>query len=234
MVRLPRGRSGCRLGPLVLNWHHSIALPNGQIIAGWKSLEVMKQQYDMTFGPLDLKGKSVLDLGTWSGAFAVEAARRGAAKVVGVDYVTWRPPFTYGREAFDFVVAASGFQIEGVELDLDATPLSLGHLGSFDIVLFLGVFYHLKDPIAAIREINKITRETLVIETYHALELAPKPPAMIFYPGRELANDPTNWWAPNISCVESLLTTFEFPRVVVTDGSAPNRKVFHAYKVSIS
>jgi tRNA (mo5U34)-methyltransferase len=215
-----------------IKWHHSIELPGGHVIKGDKSLEVMQQQYDMTFGPLELRGKSVLDLGTWSGAFAVEAARRGAARVVGVDYITWRPPYTHGRQAFDFVVAANGVKVDGVELDLDASPLSLGHLGSFDIILFLGVFYHLKDPIAALREISKITREALVIETYWAWNLPPQPPAMIFHPGRELANDPTNWWAPNISCVEALLKTFGFPRHVVTDGSGPNRKVFHAYKAA--
>jgi tRNA (mo5U34)-methyltransferase len=211
-------------------WHHSIEFSNGQIVHGDKSVEVMKQQYEMTFGPLDITGRSVLDLGTLTGAFAVEAARRGAARVVGLDYVGWLPPFRFGREAFDYVVADSGLDISGVELDLDEAPHSLADLGSFDIVLFLGVFYHLKDPIAALREISKITRETLVIETYWAWDLPPQPPAMIFYPERELAGDPTNWWAPNIACVEALLKTFDFSRVVTTDGSVPNRKVFHAYK----
>jgi tRNA (mo5U34)-methyltransferase len=216
-----------------VRWHHSIELPNGRVIKGDKSIERMKQQYDLTFGPFDLNGKSVLDLGTWNGAFAVEAARRGAARVLGIDYITWRPPYTYGREAFDFIVAASGYKVDGVEIDIDASPLSLGYLGSFDIVLFLGVFYHLRDPIAAIREISKITREALVIETYWASDIPANPPAMVFYPGRELANDPTNWWAPNISCVEALLKTFGFARVIVTNGSIPNRKMFYAYKTPI-
>jgi hypothetical protein len=96
-----------------VRWHHSIELPDGRVIKGDKSLEIMKQQYDMTFGPLDLEGRSVLDLGTWTGAFAVEAARRGAARTVGVDYITWLPPYQYGREAFDFVVEASGFKVDG-------------------------------------------------------------------------------------------------------------------------
>ena len=211
-------------------WHHSIEFANGEIINGDKSLQVMQQQYEMTFGPLTLAGKSVLDLGTLTGAFAVEAARRGAARVVAVDYVGWRPPFLYGREAFDYVVADSGFQIEGLELDLDDSPRLLDQIGSFDIVLFLGVFYHLRDPIAVLKEISKITREALVVETYWAWDLPPHPPAMIFYPDKELAGDPTNWWAPNIACVEALLKTFDFPRVLVSDGSVANRKVFHAYK----
>jgi tRNA (mo5U34)-methyltransferase len=212
-----------------IHWHHSIELRNGYVIKGEKSLELMKEQYEMFFNPLNLTGDSVLDLGTWSGAFAVEAARRGAVKVVGVDYVTWRNQ-RRGREAFDFVVADSGFEIEGVELDLDACPLSLARLGSFDVVLFLGVFYHLQDPIAALREISKITRKVLVIETHIGSQLPLQPPMMRFYPGRELRNDPSNWWGPNVSCVEALLRAFDFPRIVTTDGVKRDRKVFHAYK----
>jgi tRNA (mo5U34)-methyltransferase len=213
-----------------VTWHHTIELPDGQTIGWGKSIDLMKQQFEMTFGPLDLAGKSVLDIGTWSGAFAVEAARRGATRVLGLDHVVWQPPFQYGREAFDFVVGTSGFEIDAVDLDLDASPLSLSHLGNFDVVLFLGVFYHLKDPIAALKEISKITRECVVIETYWESDLPAQPPAMIFYPGSELANDRTNWWGPNISCVEALLKTFDFPRVIISDGSYENRKVFHAYK----
>jgi tRNA (mo5U34)-methyltransferase len=215
-----------------VTWHHTVQLADGQLIGWGKSIEVMAQQFEMTFGPLDLAGKSVLDIGTWSGAFAVEAARRGADRVVGLDHVVWHPPFQYGRDAFDFIVAASGFQIDGVDLDLDMSPLALKELGTFDVVLFLGVFYHLKDPIGVLKEISKLTRECLVIETYWEAALPQQPPAMVFYPNRELANDPTNWWGPNVACVEALLHTFDFPRVVVADGSYENRKVFHAYKTS--
>jgi tRNA (mo5U34)-methyltransferase len=211
-------------------WHHSIELPDGRVIRGEKTLEVMRRQFAMTFGPLDLRGKAVLDLGTWSGAFAVEAARRGAARVVGLDYRTWRSPKNRGREAFDFVVAASGFDIQGVELDLDASSMSLTHLGEFEVVLFLGVFYHLKDPIGALREIGKITREALVVETSINTTLPPQPPAMVFRQGAELRNAGWNWWGPNVACVEALLKTFGFERVVVTDSSVKNRSFFHAYK----
>ncbi len=208
--------------------HHSIVLPDGRMIEGGKSLATMQDQYLRTFQPLSLDGKSVVDLGTWTGAFAIEAARRGASRVVGVDYFMWSYPNV--RKVFQFVTQSFGYDITDVECDLDASPLNLSSLGEFDVTLFLGVFYHLKDPIAAIREISKITREVLVLETYWAADLPSDRPLMAFYPGRELANDPSNWWAPNIPCVVALLKTFGFRKVVVSDGSIPNRKMFHAYK----
>jgi tRNA (mo5U34)-methyltransferase len=211
-------------------WLHTIEFADGTVIPGAKSLDAMAREFNRTFSPIEVRGKSVLDLGTWSGAFAVEAARRGAAKVSGLDYLTWRWPGYLGREAFDFVVRKSGYQITPIEFDLDQSPLSMTSLGQYDVVLFLGVFYHLVDPIAAVREIAKITKEVLVIETYIEGTLQEEKPAMMFYPGRELNNDPSNWWGPNIACVRALLNMVGFSKIEVTPGAAPSRYFFHAYR----
>ena len=77
------------------------------------------------------------------------------------------------------------------EVDLDA-------LGTFDVVLFLGVLYHLTDPFGALRRLALVTDEVAVIET--AGVEAPgndDQPAFMFFPNDELLGDPTNWWAPN-------------------------------------
>jgi tRNA (mo5U34)-methyltransferase len=95
---------------------------------------------------------------------------------------------------------------------------------------FLDFFYHLRDPIAALREIYKITRETLVIETYVEHRLRQDVPIMMFYPGRELANDPSNWWGPNIASVRALLTMAGFSRVEDRVGALNRRHFFYAYK----
>ncbi len=213
---------------LQVRHHHSIALPDGRVIDGDKSLAIMQEQYQQTFEPLSLSGKSVVDFGTWSGAFAVEAVQRGAGKVVGVDQVVWKD--ANQREVFKFVTKSFGYDIPDIECDLDASPLDLSPLGEFDISLFLGVFYHLKDPIAAIREIAKLTREALVVETYVTDQSPAKPPAMIFYPRDELAGDPTNWWGPNVACVRELLLVAGFKKVHMIQGSALNRAVFHAFR----
>lgn len=131
-------------------------------------------------------------------------------------------------------VRASGLDIEAFDQDLDVPQLSFADLLSyarvpaFDIVLFLGVFYHLMDPLAATRELAAITRETLVLET-HLEELSETRPGMIFYPGTELSEDPTNWWGPNRQCVEALLGLYGFNRIDCA-MNGPSRGFFHAHK----
>ena len=96
--------------------HHSITLPDGRVIKGGKSLAIMQDQYERTFEPLSLHGKSVVDLGTWTGAFAVEAARRGASKVVGVDHFMWKHDPNV-RQTYKFIMelpSATIFQTSSV------------------------------------------------------------------------------------------------------------------------
>ena len=212
-------------------WWHSIDLGNGIITPGrGKSLALMKGEFADTFSKLDLNGKSVIDIGAWNGGFSLESVRRGAKRVVGLDHYTWNEPRFRGRETFDLVNEVTGSGMEAVDVDLDQPRLSLGHLGKFDVVLFLGVFYHLKDPIAALREVAGLASDVLVLET--ALEHLTDPrPAMIFYPGAELSNDPTNWWGPNSACVVELLKMFGFERIEMRQGAGgPGRGVFHAFR----
>ena len=96
--------------------------------------------------------------------------------------------------------AALNLEIEG--LDVDVPDLTSERVGQFDVVLFLGVFYHLVDPIRALQNLVALTKEVAVIETHLALSELERP-AMVFYPGTELNNDPSNWWGPNRQCVEA-------------------------------
>ena len=212
-------------------WFHSIELPGGYVTPGRKTLEIMKSDYANTFNKLSLDGRTVLDVGAWNGAFSVEALRRGAKEVTALDHRVWNHPGFQGRKAFDFVVRQTGCTISTVDIDLDQRKLDLSHLGPFDVVLFLGVFYHLVDPIAALRELSSITREVMVLETYIERSLGELAPAMKFYPRAELANDPSNWWGPNVICIVELLKMNGFARVEVSSGSHDNRNVFHAYRI---
>ncbi|HWB47704.1 MAG TPA: protein arginine N-methyltransferase [Stellaceae bacterium] len=226
----------CDLSPLSLEeriarqyWWHSIDLGNGRVTPGRKSPRRMASEFANTFGKLGLTGRSVLDIGAWNGGFSVEAARRGAARVVALDHFTWNAPQYRGREAFDLVNEITGHGIEAVDIDLDTPQLSLSHLGQFDVVLFLGVFYHLRDPIAGLREAAALAREVLVVETLIERRLNPRP-SMVFYPGTERAGDPTNWWGPNIACMLELLRLEGFPRIEVARGYGRSRRVFHAFR----
>ena len=71
-------------------------------------------------------------------------------------------------------------------------------------------------------------RSTDVVETYVDRDLDPKP-AMVFYPGAELAGDSTNWWGPSAACIEALLKMIGFARVESRVGAAHNRQVLHAW-----
>jgi tRNA (mo5U34)-methyltransferase len=84
-------------------------------------------------------------------------------------------------------------------------------VGTFDVVLFLGVLYHLKDPFAGLERAAAVARERLVIETETAFDILPWP-LMRFYEGRALNDDPTNFWAPNRACLAAMLRELGFPR----------------------
>jgi hypothetical protein len=96
------------------------------------------------------------------------------------------------------------------------------------LVLLLGVFYHLLDPIAVLQQIAKLTREVLIVET-HTDALGISRPAMIMYPGSELSNDPTNWWGTNPACMVALLKECGFAKVDAA-WSMEQRSVYHAWR----
>ena len=209
-------------------WFHSIDLGNGVVTPGNKSPKVLRAEADAIFGPLDLRGKSVLDVGAWNGYFSFEAKRRQAQRVLATDHHCWSPEIQ-GRAGFDLARRALKLDIES--LDIDVPDLVPGRVGQFDVVLFLGVFYHLPDPIRALQNIAALTKEVAVVETHLDLRALDRP-AMVFYPGTELNDDPTNWWGPNRQCIDALLRLVGFARVVYEPhplvGAA--RGIFHAYK----
>ena len=209
-------------------WFHSIDLGNGVVTPGKKSSKVLRAEADAIFGPLDLHGKSVLDVGAWNGYFSFEAKRRQARRVLATDHHCWSPEIQ-GRTTFDLARTTLKLDVEG--MDIDVPDLSPDRVGQFDVVLFLGVFYHLVDPIRALQNLAAVTKDVAVIETHLDLRAMDRP-AMVFYPGTELNNDPTNWWGPNRQCVEALLKIVGFERVVYQPhplvGDA--RGIFHAYK----
>ena len=210
-------------------WWHSIDLGNGLVTPGRKSLRRMAIEFANTFDPLDLRGRSVLDIGAWNGGFSVEAARRGATRVVALDHYTWNARPYRGRETFDLVNRVTGLGLDAVDIDLDAPQLSLAGVGRFDVVLFLGVFYHLVDPIAALREAAASTNEVLIVETLIEGRFNPRP-SMMFYPGKERGGDASNWWGPNTACMLELLQLAGFARVETRRGYNRTRKVFHAFR----
>ena len=179
--------------------------------------------------PDDLSGKTVLDIGCWDGFFSFECERRGAKRVVASD--VWE---TMGRGAFDFARTELGSDVEPVQASVYDLPGALNG-ERFDLVLFLGVLYHLKHPLLGIEKVAEVTAPggLAVIETAVDADALMDRPLMAFYPGDELNHDPTNWWAPNVPAVASMLGVSGFGdvmcRVQLYGG---NRSVFHAVRMT--
>jgi tRNA (mo5U34)-methyltransferase len=102
--------------------------------------------------------------------------------------------------------------------------LSPERIGTFDVVLVLGVLYHLRHPLLALERIASVTDDLLILETVVDM-VGFERPAMAFYPDRELGNDPTNWWGPNVPAVHAMVrsTGFQRVRTVTPPPSAPVR-----------
>lgn len=169
--------------------------------------------------PADLRGKTVLDIGCNGGFFSLEMKRRGADRVLGIDF----------DEAY---LAQARFAAEVEGLDVEFRRLSVYDLGAlgerFDIVFFVGVFYHLRHPLLALDLVHEhAARDLLVFQTlqrgsaeitavapdYDFAEKAhfhdPGYPKMHFIEQR-YAHDPTNWWAPNRAATEAMLRSAGF------------------------
>jgi len=160
--------------------------------------------------PARLDGKRVLDIGAWDGFYSFEAERRGAAEVLATDSFSWGGGGWGTKAGFELAREALGSHVS--DLTIDVFDLDPATLGRFDVVLFLGVLYHLKNPIEAIERVASVTSGLLVLETEVDLMLVRRP-AAAFYGESELNRDPTNWWGPNPAAVVGMLRAAGFERV---------------------
>ena len=212
-----------------IRWWHSIDLGHGIVTKGVDSAQA--QRLARLRLPADLTGRSVLDIGAWDGFFSFEAERRGASRIVAADYYSWHGTgwgTGQGKAGFQLAREALGSRVEDV--DVDVMDLSPERLGTFDLVLLLGVLYHLPNPLLALERVASVASDWLVLETVVDMVGFGRP-AAAFYPGRELNGDPTNWWGPNEAAVHGMLRSVGFTRVetVTPTRSAPYRAARAVY-----
>ena len=169
--------------------------------------------------PADLTGRTVLDIGCNAGFYALEMKRRGAARVVGID------------SDEDYLAQARfAAEVEGLEIEFERLSVyDVGRLGQrFDVVLFLGVLYHLRHPLLALDLIHEhVAADLLIFQSMQrgsseVMSVAgdyPFAERLIFdHPGypklhfieHDYARDPTNWWVPNRACAEAMLRSAGF------------------------
>ncbi len=214
-----------RLAP----WFHNIDLGGGLVTAPDHFLGDYPQFKFARFAdalPTDLAGKSVLDIGCNAGFYSVEMKRRGAGRVLGID-----ADDRYLEQA-RLVTGALGFDdVEFRKLDV----YDVGALGEkFDVVIFMGVLYHLRHPLLALDLIREhVAGDLLLFQTMQqgSNDVVDVPedhpfhepgsyegPRMFSEPGypkmhfieRHFAGDWTNWWAPNAAASAAMLRAAGF------------------------
>lgn len=169
--------------------------------------------------PEDLTGKSVLDVGCNAGFYSIQMKRRGADRVVAID-------------TDEKYLAQARFAAKVSDAEIDFRNLSVYRVQDlherFDLVLFMGVLYHLRHPLLALELLHEnvvgdllVTQSLLrgAMETMNVAGDFPfweqeiferdEFPRMYFVENR-FANDPTNWWIPNRSCFEAMLRSAGF------------------------
>ena len=207
-------------------WWHSIDLGHGVVTRGGYDTQAKLRQVAM---PADLSGWSVLDVGAWDGFYSFEAEKRGASRVVALDHVVWNDP-TVGRRGFELARRTLGSRVEDVDCEVHAiTPERVG--GVYDLVLFLGVLYHVRHPLLALERVASVCGRQLILETHVDLEECSRP-ALAFYPGTECANDPSNWFGPNRAAVEGMLKVVGFREVKMVWSHLDSRRDPVGYKIA--
>ena len=144
-----------------LRWYHTIDLGQGVVTKGVDDTALRLARIDL---PVSLGGQTVLDIGAWDGFFSFEAERRGAARVVASDYFSWHGAGWGSKAGFELARETFGSKVE--DLDIDVMDLSPERVGQFDVVFFLGVFYHLRHPLLALERIASVTRQLLIVERF--------------------------------------------------------------------
>lgn len=199
-------------------WFHNLHLPDGRQTAPDHPLgdfPAFKWEQFSGWLPPEMSGLRVLDIGCNAGFYSVALAQRGA-RVLGIDIDSH-----YLRQA-EWVRRQFGLDTRQLEFRQMQVYELARTSDEFDVILFMGVLYHLRYPLLALDIVTGKVRDLLVVQTLtmpgddvfegpedlslaeRQLMLEPGWPKMAFIE-RRLEGDPTNWWAPNRACVEAML-----------------------------
>jgi tRNA (mo5U34)-methyltransferase len=188
--------------------------------------------------PNDLTGKTVLDVGCNAGFYSIQMKRRGAERVVAID-------------TDEHYLAQARFAAKVSGTDIEFRNLSVYRVSElheiFDVVLFMGVLYHLRHPLLALDLLHEFAAGDLLVTqsmlrgSTESIDVPPdfqfwerdcfdnkKFPCMYFVEQR-YAHDPTNWWIPNLSCFEAMLRSAGFQ---ILDH--PEQEVFICRRTTLS
>lgn len=204
-------------------WWHRIDLGNGIVTPG---LDDSPAKLETLGFHSNLSGKTVLDIGAWDGFFSFEAERRGA-DVLATDHYCWTGVGIQDKGGFEIAREALRSKVRDTTVRVEDIPAA--NMGTFDVVLFLGVLYHSPDPLGYLRIVRSVTKGMAIIETHVDLLDVPRS-ALAYYPGSTLGGDATNFFGPNEGAVHGMCQDAGFSQVyTIQSPRAPTRMVFHAY-----
>jgi tRNA (mo5U34)-methyltransferase len=236
-----------RLVAEISHWHHSIDLGDGVVTPGGKTPHHFYDEMRRLHLP-EMANKSVIDIGAWDGFYTFHAEHARANRVVALDHYVWstnlqkaaeytrrqrlagRPimPFHTLKEIWDPVSLPGkrgfdlAYRLRNSHADVvvdDFMTMELAPLGSFDVVLFLGVIYHLEEPLRALRRLRQLTRGVAVIESEAVL--APggsDQPLWQFVDAEQLNADPSIWWVPTAEGLRTMSLAAGFSRAEIVSG----------------
>jgi tRNA (mo5U34)-methyltransferase len=196
-----------------LPWAHPIDFGHGVNAREWYVQRRFQRRLKFLQIPENLAGWSVLDIGAWDGFFSFECERRGADRVLAVDSYVWNTrgmrPFLTARELLNSKVEYKR---------IDAHALCEEEIGKFDLVLFMGVFYHLRNPLLALERIASVTRKLLICETHLLVPFVhERYPLIAFFPGDENATERKYEMCsiPTLECLKQMLRAVGFGNLEV-------------------
>lgn len=177
-------------------WAHSIDLGGGVLTPGmWGPPNPLLVN---AFDRIDFRDKKVLDIGCWDGLWSFEAEKRGAALVYATDDISQRsfseqPTFTLAHEVLrsrvKYVPNVSVYDVRTLGIE------------DFDVVVFSGVYYHLKHPLLALATLRQVmaTGGAMIVEG-PVIDNVRDSFATFFYRDT-FADDVSNWWVPTRRCL---------------------------------
>ncbi|MEI7860192.1 MAG: DUF1698 domain-containing protein [Acidimicrobiales bacterium] len=225
-----------------IQWFHSIDLGDGVVTKGHAEKALPEEYFP------DVTGRSVLDIGAWDGYYSFMAERLGAGRQVALDHYAWGVDFVArgaywneciaagilpdqsldltkfwqpdlpGRRGFEFAAEILNSSVTPHEADFATTDLE--SVGKFDVVFYLGVLYHMKEPLTCLERLRSVTGEVAVIETeaVHFQHFEHESLTQ-FYAAGDLNTDFGNWYVPNMAGLHAMCRAAGFSSVKTVAGA---------------
>lgn len=211
------------------NWYQTFEVAPGISTTGRRNCQELLNVLDL---PSDCSGLRVLDIGASDGFFSIAVEKRRASEVIAIDRLD--------PEKSGFPILKDIFDSKIKYISESVYNISSEKYGKFDIVLCLGVLYHLRHPLLALERIREVAKGLLYLESFaidnrFIMRKGSRPlsdisqdllaiPMMQFYPQNELDSDYSNWWGPNVACLGDMLESTNF--TVIWKKALADRVVF--------